>query len=231
VAIQTDVDKICELMGQVDCLVVDSFQCLSTTKKMNTREKETYCLHELIKTAKKTECVLGIVLHITKGGNYRGSTLIPHAVDANYMMRSSVGDEDVRTIYSTKNRYGKLYNVELRLTQSGFDFDNPRINEGTAPTQLDPRKVRWIEDLNKILQLADPMTQTDVTNAVDGNVQRGYLIIRQLIREGKVMKDGRGEEAVYRLTEAGKVALLAIQTQPEQVIGAVEAVEQIGEEA
>jgi DNA-binding PadR family transcriptional regulator len=45
------------------------------------------------------------------------------------------------------------------------------------------------------------------------------------------MKDGRGEEAVYRLTEAGKVALLAIQTQPEQVIGAVEAVEQIGEEA
>lgn len=231
VAIQTDVDKICELMGQVDCLVVDSFQCLSTTKKMNTREKETYCLHELIKTAKKTECVLGIVLHITKGGNYRGSTLIPHAVDANYMMRSSVGDEDVRTIYSTKNRYGKLYNVELRLTQSGFDFDNPRINEGTAPTQLDPRKVRWVEDLNKILQLADPMTQTDVTNAVDGNVQRGYLIIRQLIREGKVMKDGRGEEAVYRLTEAGKVALLAIQTQPEQVIGAVGAVEQIGEEA
>ena len=91
--------------------------------------------------------------------------------------------------------------------------------------------MRWIEDLNKILQLADPMTQTDVTNAVDGNVQRGYLIIRQLIREGKVMKDGRGEEAVYRLTEAGKVALLAIQTQPEQVIGAVEAVEQIGEEA
>jgi predicted transcriptional regulator len=51
------------------------------------------------------------------------------------------------------------------------------------------------------------LTQTDVTNAVDGNVQRGYLIIRQLIREGKVMKEGRGEEAVYKLTDAGKASL------------------------
>jgi len=81
------------------------------------------------------------------------------------------------------------------------------VNDGTAPNPIDPRKVRWQEDLKKVLSLTEPMTQTDVTNAVDGNVQRGYLIIRQLIREGKVMKEGRGEEAVYKLTEAGKTSL------------------------
>lgn len=208
IAIQTDVDKVIEMMSQVDVMVVDSFQCLTTAKKMNGREKESYCLHELIKSSKKTECVLGLILHVTKSNNYRGSTLIPHAVDANYMMRSSVTDEDVRVIYSTKNRYGKLYNVELRLGHNGFDLDNAiRVNDGTAPNPIDPRKVRWQEDLKKVLSLTEPMTQTDVTNAVDGNVQRGYLIIRQLIREGKVMKEGRGEEAVYKLTEAGKTSL------------------------
>ena len=207
-AIQTDVDKVCELMEQVDVLVVDSFQCLNTDKKMNSREKESYCLHQLINTSKRTECVLGIVLHVTKSNNYRGSTLIPHAVDANFMMRSCVTDEDVRVIYSTKNRYGKLYNVELRLGHNGFDLDNAiRVNDGSAPAPIDPRKVRWQEDLKKILSLSEPITQSDVTNAMDGNNQRGYLLIKQLIREGKMMKDGRGEEAVYRLTDAGKKSL------------------------
>lgn len=212
IAIQTDVDKVCEMMSEIDVMVVDSFQCLTTSKKMNSREKESYCLHEMIKTAKKTESVLGIVLHVTKSNNYRGSTLIPHAVDANFMMRSSVTGEDVRVIYSTKNRYGKLYNVELRLGHNGFDLDNPtRINDGTAPAPVDPRKVRWQEDLNKILSLAEPIKQVDVTNAVDGNVQRGYLLIKQLIRENKLMKDGRGEEAVYKLTDTGKASLLKNQ--------------------
>jgi len=207
IAIQTDVDKVCEMMSDVDVLVVDSFQCLTTSKKMNSREKESYCIHELIKTAKKTECVLGLILHVTKSNNYRGSTLIPHAVDANFMMRSGVGDEDARIIYSTKNRYGKLYNIELRLGHNGFDFENPRINDGTAPAPQDPRKVRWQEDLRKVLGLAEPIKQVDVTNAVDGNIQRGYLLIKQLIREGKLIKDGRGEEAVYKLTDAGKASL------------------------
>ncbi|NDC83779.1 hypothetical protein EB093_09005, partial [bacterium] len=110
-------------------------------------------------------------------------------------------------IYSTKNRYGKLYNIELRLGHNGFDLDNPRINDGTAPAPQDPRKVRWQEDLRKVLALAEPIKQTDVTNAVDGNIQRGYLLIKQLIREGKIIKDGRGEDAVYKLTDAGKASL------------------------
>lgn len=217
IAIQTDVDKVIQMMSEIDVMVVDSFQCLTTTKKMNSREKESYCLHELIRTAKKTESVLGIVLHVTKSNNYRGSTLIPHAVDANFMMRSSVTGEDVRVIYSTKNRYGKLYNVELRLGHNGFDLDNPtRINDGTAPAPQDPRKVRWQEDLKKILTLAEPIKQVDVTNAVDGNVQRGYLLIKQLIREGKLMKDGRGEEAVYKLTDSGRASLLKDQEESNQ---------------
>jgi len=207
-AIQTNVDRVCEIMSQVDVMVVDSFQCLTTDKKLNSRDKESYCLHELINTSKRTECVLGIVLHVTKSNNYRGSTLIPHAVDANFMMRSSVTDEDVRVIYSTKNRYGKLYNVELRLGHNGFDLDNAiRVNDGTAPAPIDPRKVRWQEDLQKILSLAEPISQSDVTNAMDGNNQRGYLLIKQLIREGKMIKDGRGDEAVYRITDAGRQAL------------------------
>ena len=67
--------------------------------------------------------------------------------------------------------------------------------------------MRWQEDLNKILALAEPIKQVDVTNAVDGNVQRGYLLIKQLIRENKLVKDGRGEEAVYKLTDTGKAGL------------------------
>jgi DNA-binding PadR family transcriptional regulator len=61
-----------------------------------------------------------------------------------------------------------------------------------------------------------------VTNAVDGNVQRGYLIIRQLIREGKVMKEGRGEEAVYKLTDAGKASLAQLNEKDGELDPAVE---------
>jgi predicted transcriptional regulator len=61
--------------------------------------------------------------------------------------------------------------------------------------------------LQKILSLAEPISQSDVTNAMDGNNQRGYLLIKQLIREGKMIKDGRGDEAVYRITDAGRQAL------------------------
>ena len=107
IANKTDVDEIAKLTKECDYIVVDSFQALTTKTKMNSLEKEKYALTTLVKAAQKNECCICFVMHLTKAGKLKGTTLVPHTVDANLNMLINGDDDTVRDIFFSKNR---LYN-------------------------------------------------------------------------------------------------------------------------
>ena len=68
----TDVDEIVKLTKTNDLLVIDSFQALTTKKKMNSMEKERYALMKLVKAAQQNECCVCFIICY--------STYLPHVV-------------------------------------------------------------------------------------------------------------------------------------------------------
>ena len=65
VANETDIDALAASMVHLDVLVVDSFQALTSKKKLNHAELERYALTTLISAAKKNECAVIFVMHFT----------------------------------------------------------------------------------------------------------------------------------------------------------------------
>ena len=129
VANMTDIDDLVDAMDDLDALVVDSFQALTSKKKMNSRALEKYAVSKLTRAAKDTECTLFFIMHLTKDGKLKGGTIVPHTVDVN-MEISIEGDiaDSARKISFAKNRFGALNEVTLFLNAKGYDFGNPVNN-------------------------------------------------------------------------------------------------------
>ena len=113
----TDIDTIKSYMNELDLCVVDSFQALTSKTKMNTRQLEKYAVQELTKHAKNTECTIVFIMHLTKSGDLKGSTIVPHTVDSNIKIVKIPDAEldDARCVYFEKNRFGPLNELELSL--------------------------------------------------------------------------------------------------------------------
>ena len=124
----TDCDAICKQieLNKFDFVVIDSFPTI-TAKRANTMKKrEEYVIHRLCSMAKKTDTVIGFIQHVTKQGNYKGSTLLPHSVDMTIKMSKNEDDPqnlNARDFMVTKNRFGANAFISLNLTQHGFDLD------------------------------------------------------------------------------------------------------------
>ncbi len=104
IANETDIDSLADAMKELDVLVIDSFQALTSSKKMNSQELERYAVSKLVSAAKENECVLIFVMHLTKAGVLKGSTLVPHAVDVNFKIAMDPElDETARVIDVYKN--------------------------------------------------------------------------------------------------------------------------------
>jgi len=73
----TDIDDLCAAIVEQECdfVVIDSLPAITAKKDMNKREAEEYITTKLIQTAKQNEIVIGTILHFTKTGQYKGSTL------------------------------------------------------------------------------------------------------------------------------------------------------------
>jgi predicted ATP-dependent serine protease len=124
----TDVDEICDQIekNKFDFVVIDSFPTITTKKAKSSKKKEEYVVNRLCSIAKKNDTVIGFIQHVTKQGNYKGSTLLPHSVDMTIKMSRNEDDPqnlNVRDFMVTKNRFGSNAFISLNLTQHGFDFD------------------------------------------------------------------------------------------------------------
>jgi len=121
----TDIDTIMNYMNELDLIVIDSFQALTCKTKMNSRQFEKHAVQSLTKRAKETECTVVFIMHLTKGGDLKGGTVVPHTVDANLKITrvTDSDSDDDRCIYFEKNRFGPLNELECAIGPKGYDFD------------------------------------------------------------------------------------------------------------
>jgi predicted ATP-dependent serine protease len=124
----TDCDEICKQieLNKFDFVVIDSFPTITAKRARSLKKREEYVISRLCSVAKKTETVIGFIQHVTKQGNYKGSTLLPHSVDMTIKMLKNEDDPqnlNVRDFTVTKNRFGANAFISLNLTQHGFDLD------------------------------------------------------------------------------------------------------------
>lgn len=203
----TDIDTIVEHMKDLDFIVVDSFQALTTSSKMNSRQLEKYAVQTLVREAKKHECVVLFVMHLTKSGDLKGGTIVPHTVDANIKIATvpDADTDDARVIYFEKNRFGPCNELECTIGPKGYDFDSVVVRDeedkpSKAPSKADRRKA----DIDKLLNFEGVLTLATVTDMLDGNFQRAQLLLRELVITNKLVKMGRGVGARWVIVPQNK---------------------------
>ena len=213
IANETDIDTICKYMEQLDLIVVDSFQALTSKKKLNSRALEKYAVQTLTKHAKQTECTVVFIMHLTKSGDLKGSTIVPHTVDANLKIDrvTDVDDEGARVIYFEKNRFGPLNELECIIGRNGYDFDAQVVRE-EEPTKVASKKDRKKEEYDKLIERIESVNGigiSELSAVLEFNYNKTYSRVRELIAMGKVTKSGRGSNANYYIVKNENIRLAA----------------------
>ena len=196
IANETDVDTLAKAMQDLDVLVVDSFQALTTRNKLNHAELERYAVTTLINAAKANECTLFFIMHLTKDGKLKGSTLVPHAVDVNVqIVMDDEGDEQDRVISFYKNRFGPTLDYTATMTSRGFQLSGKR-----EVTRAPSKKARKREIENKILAIKEPphITKERVIKELKLTSSQAYFALKELTDAGKLVKLGRGKDARWK---------------------------------
>lgn len=125
IATITDVDVLCQSMAQLDILIIDSFQTLKVTSNQSSLKKANYCIEAIREAATRTNCIVGMICHVTKQGSPRGTTTLLHAADLNMSMRISPDNNSHRIIKIDKNRFGSTSKIICEITSTGFKFIDP----------------------------------------------------------------------------------------------------------
>lgn len=195
---ETNIDEICELTKELDVIVIDSFPCLTTDKNLTAHKKEAYMVQRIIDAAESNECVVGIILHITKSGKYKGSTLIPHAVSANFQLDRDEENSEIRIFSAQKNRYGRTEELAIGFGSKGFNFNN--ITKSEQSSKKDSKTDRKREQLDTIMGMSDigGITQKQVIKKLNIDAGKAYLLLKDLTNTDKLIKYGRGENAVWK---------------------------------
>jgi predicted ATP-dependent serine protease len=198
IANETDIDVLATAMNDLDILVIDSFQALTSKKKMNSRDLEKYAVSTLCKKAKDSECALIFVMHLTKDGKLKGSTLVPHSVDVNIMLRHDAdsADDTARIISTYKNRFGSTVDVEANIGRNGFDIKGKKSRERVMSKAARKKMLH-----KEILELDPPqITEKAIMNKFNLTKGQVYIVLNELTDAGKLQKFGRGKDAIWKKT-------------------------------
>ena len=113
-----DINDILEMITGYDFVVIDSFQGIKGAK-------EKSIISNLVSTAKKEGCCVGVVVHRTKDNKEKGDSAIGHAVDICFHMNvidSNLTKNKKVCINADKNRLGELVYIIMEMTNTGFDI-------------------------------------------------------------------------------------------------------------
>jgi hypothetical protein len=173
---------------------------------MNTREFERYAVNEIVTAGKENECVIIFVMHLTKTGELKGSTLVPHAVDVNFKItRDTEGDETARIINVYKNRFGSTGEYHANMTRAGIE-----ISEKVAVVAPKSKANRRRELFDGILAMDPPMiTKQGIMKKFNLTASQAYLALKELQDAGELVKYGRGDNTVYKKVNLNKVVATA----------------------
>ena len=193
----TDVDTIAKAMEENDVMVVDSFQALTTKTKMNSRALEQYAISTLCNKAKETECVIIFIMHLTKSGQLKGTSLVPHSVDVNMMISHDMESDDdtTRIISVSKNRFGQCIDVQAILGCKGFHIGEKVTGGKKAKSKKDRKSA-----LKKQILAMDPPNITEQCIMSSFSLTKGqtYVALKALVDDKKLRKYGRGVNAVWK---------------------------------
>jgi len=195
IANETDIDELAKAMTDLDMLVIDSFQALTTKTKMNRMELEKHAVSTLVSKAKETECALVFVMHRTKDGKLKGSTLVPHSVDVNFEITMDPdGDDTERLLTTHKNRFGATGEWGATMTSKGLELTGKKVV--TKALSKGQRKAQLHK---QILELDPPnITEKKVMELLDLTKGQAYVALKELVDTGELCKFGRGAAAVFK---------------------------------
>ena len=191
----TDVDDIANLTKTYDFIVVDSFQALTTKTKMNSLEKEKYALNTIVKAAQSNECTVCFIMHLTKAGKLKGTTRVPHTVDANLNMETNPEDDCVRSVFFTKNRFGPTNSMDLNFGSNGFDLTSKVItdkaNKFTSRKNTKEQVQKFVINENTIPSIETIQSKFNISSTYVNTA------LRELSNKGIIRKIGRGPNAKW----------------------------------
>lgn len=208
IANKTEIHDIIEMAAEanLDILMIDSIQGIRVDKdkveggvdgSFTTKKQENYISNIITNAAPQINCVIGCILHVTKSGEYKGSTQLPHSVDANFKMEVDPTDDTIRTFGASKNRFGGCSEVQFYMNSNGLD-----LNSDIKATRKGNSKLALLETLNQIaLKQDDEISTRQFTNFAGGSYTKGQELIRQLMEEKMIEQTGRGK--YKRLAESG----------------------------
>ena len=119
--------------NKFNVIILDSLPAIISNKGLKRVYLETYLANYITSMAKKNNIVVGTILHSTKLGTYKGTTLFPHNVDCNIMLRRNKYDNNVCEFDVTKNRFGSSGKTFFKISENGIDFTS--INEDTLTNE------------------------------------------------------------------------------------------------
>lgn len=197
VANETDIDTLAAAMKSFDLIIVDSFQALTSEKRMNSAELEKYAVTTLISAAKENECALIFVAHLTKAGVIKGSTLINHAVDVNFKLTMDEDSEETARVISVyKNRFGTTGDYHATMTSKGLEVSGKK--EVVRAVSKTARKASLVK---KVLEMDPPnITRQRIMKDLNLSSSQAYTLLREMVDSGKLVKMGRGDSAVFKKT-------------------------------
>lgn len=186
--------------GKYEIVILDSFPALTSRKKIRGRHLEEYLSNYITSKAKELEVVVGIIQHMTKLGQYRGSTLLSHSVDCTVMMEKSKDNPSIRVFNTTKNRFGSTNEICFHMTQIGFDFEKVEVesNEGKPAkkgktAQYKDKILNAVKERKNInLQLASQLLECSL---------KAQSVLRDLTMQSILSKEGRGAKAIWTVLQ------------------------------
>lgn len=176
-------------------IVLDSLPSLrSRDESLRGKALEEYLANYITSTAKELEVVVGIVLHITKQGKYKGSTLLPHSVDANIMLRKSEEDYAIREIEVTKNRFGSAGFTAFPISNNGFVFESLEVSDEDEPKVSKAKKIS--DDVLEYVSNHGSINASEAAKVI-GDVSKVQKIMKDLVNAGLLNREGRAANTVW----------------------------------
>ena len=163
---------------------------------------------DVVAAAKANNCATFFIMHYTKDGKLKGSSRVPHLVDANlYIEKVEGDDEQLRRVYFTKNRFGAPNDINIRLTSTGYDFtliEGSKSPEGSK--KKTNKKAKQEEDMKSIMALKEPpsIKVGRVMKLLKCEHYKAAFYLRELTMQGKLAKYGRGLDASWKIVNTVK---------------------------
>ena len=206
IAMENRLSNILNIIANNDLVIIDSYPSiiydLDDAEEKSHTEKEQQKLIKIIESANYHKCAVGIILHVTKSGTFKGSTLVQHAVDVNISIRRDEEQPDVRIIDFTKNRIGSADSYEFYFGSNGYDFYKSVQKVEESEEEGSKRGSKRIEQMRTIMNMNEPphITVQRVCTELNIDAQRATYLLWLLVKEGKLEKYGRGDAAVWKFS-------------------------------